>query len=178
MEVDYDRAIRLLAFHAVQERSPEYRLRSVMRWFSRTYSTPLAEVENMPTEYILSNYYEVLYAELESEELEKERTLLTESTAEKAERLRREAQDEASTEALLKQIEAEQKQDALKDKDLRALGDAKAQEMRQALDRTLPEPSLGNKQVLLPNISYKFVPNEEMEKLIAETDAANLNKGK
>lgn len=65
MPFDFVEAIRLVAMQAVAECSPEYQLRSVMRWWSREFHTPLAEVYEIPLENILLDYYECKYEEMD-----------------------------------------------------------------------------------------------------------------
>ena len=139
-----------------------------MRWFSRTYHTPLTEVEKLPIEYLLQHYYENYYTELEPEDLDKERTLLIETKAEKTERLRKEAEDELATQAFMQQQETAEKQKASKSET----------PLSNPVTRSkLPEPSLDNPGVLAPRIDYKFVSDQDMENLIQSIDHTNLIKG-
>lgn len=58
------KAIALLAFRAAEEPDYEAFIRKVQRWYSRSFSTPLAEVEGMADEVLLQTYFEDRYCEL------------------------------------------------------------------------------------------------------------------
>ena len=49
---------QLEAITAVLARNEAYQYRKICRWFSRAYSTPLKEVEQLPWDYLLTHYYE------------------------------------------------------------------------------------------------------------------------
>lgn len=60
MGIDYAKAVRILALREVarEESTPEYSLRRVLRWYSRTFHTPLHVVYRLPVHDILVAYYE------------------------------------------------------------------------------------------------------------------------
>lgn len=94
MKPRYLTALRLLALHNAtsDSPSPDYMLRRVFRWYSKTFHTPLHEVENLPLHDVLVHYHEANYEELEEQELEVERDLLVMTAEErKAEKLRQDA---------------------------------------------------------------------------------------
>jgi hypothetical protein len=64
MDKDTLKAIQVLALQSVEDPTYEDFYRSVCRWFSKEFSTPLTEVQEMGDEYVLSHYYETMYAEV------------------------------------------------------------------------------------------------------------------
>ncbi len=49
---------------------PEYVWRSIKRWYSSTYSTPMAEVDKIPESDILTHYWESHYESMDAAQLE------------------------------------------------------------------------------------------------------------
>jgi hypothetical protein len=64
---------RLLALKDVLTGTAEYQHRRILRWYSRTFATPLHDVEQLPLEYVLQHYYESFWEKAEPEELEEAR---------------------------------------------------------------------------------------------------------
>lgn len=91
-DLDYLKALRILAFRAVEKRDHEYVVRHVCRWYSERFHTPLGEVEAIPLEQVLTHFFEVQVEEMDDEARDELRALLCET---RAERLRREADEEA-----------------------------------------------------------------------------------
>lgn len=60
--------IRIRALAGVMDPDEEYTLRDIFRWYSREFSTKLHEVEGLPLEYVLLNWFEVQYQELDEDE--------------------------------------------------------------------------------------------------------------
>lgn len=90
--------IRIRALAGVMDPDEEYTLRDIFRWYSREFSTPLHEVEGLPLESILINWFEVQYAELEPEE---QNALALELIESPDERKAREEADKKSEDAFL-----------------------------------------------------------------------------
>jgi len=67
--VSWLRDLQLLAMQAVVKEVGDYNLRHIMRWYSRTFHTPLHMVEDIPLEDVLRHYYEVQFEDLEEPEL-------------------------------------------------------------------------------------------------------------
>jgi hypothetical protein len=90
----------------------DYGLRSVFRWYSKTFSTPLHTVEALPLEEVLRHYFEARYEEMDAEAREVEIERLTTTPEE----LRRKklSEDAADAEALEfgKEAEEEEKEPA------------------------------------------------------------------
>ena len=145
---------------------PGYELRRVFRWYSRTFATPLHEVQNLPVEDVLRAYFEQKFEEMEDEKLEQ----LVREVAISPERMR----------------EIEREEDRRAVEDLEFEGDAKEEServgvekvvmpVRNALEGLLSQVrSQGREAVLFqdrpsapkvePGIKMTFVSEEEMEK--------------
>lgn len=119
-------AHRLIALNTVlhPDTDPDYELRRIFRWFSKTFNTPLAQVYGLPLDEVLQHYYEARYEELEDAEPEdndqdqrpyliRERDILCETAEERQIRLVVEAEDKRIGDKFLRMVEAEE---AVKDK--------------------------------------------------------------
>lgn len=100
---------RVRALRCVLEDGPEYRLRQIQRWYSRSFSTPLAEVNALPLEEVIGAYFEDAYGKLEGEDLEKEVALVVETAEESRRRVLDEGQGDASDDAFFKKVQEESK---------------------------------------------------------------------
>ena len=58
------RALRLIALAEADEQSLEAWYKSVCRWYSREFHTPLQQVLEMSDEYVLATYYEDVFWKL------------------------------------------------------------------------------------------------------------------
>ena len=58
MDLDTFRAIQVLALDSIENLTWDSFYRKVCRWYSKTFSTPLKEVEALPETYVLQHYYE------------------------------------------------------------------------------------------------------------------------
>lgn len=63
--------------------------RKICRWFSRTFVTPLVEVYDLPSDFVLQHYLEDQYEALTHEERRDKLIELTETPEERIERMRR-----------------------------------------------------------------------------------------
>jgi hypothetical protein len=90
--------IRIRALAGVMDPDEEYTLRDIYRWYSREFSTKLHEVEGLPLEYVLLNWFEVQYQELDEDE---QLALARELVETPEERKAREETDKQSDEAFL-----------------------------------------------------------------------------
>lgn len=74
--MDLVEAIRLISLRLVvnsqsrksEDVDPDYELRKIFRWYSKTFCTPLDRVEELPIVDILSAYFEETYEELAAED--------------------------------------------------------------------------------------------------------------
>jgi hypothetical protein len=113
-DLDLFKAIRLCAFGAVKNKDSEYLLRYICRWYSREFSTPLAEVYDIPLEELLQHFFECRYEDMGDEELEAEAALLRETQAERLEREAREREAAMADDEFFRQVKEEARQQALK----------------------------------------------------------------
>jgi hypothetical protein len=93
--MDQYRAIRLRALGAVVKPNKDYIIRKVLRWYSKTFFTPLAQVEDLPLEDVFQAFYEEKYAEMSEEEVEAERQELLTSDQDRYEQILAEEAEEA-----------------------------------------------------------------------------------
>lgn len=161
------RDLRLLALRAVLKptKDPEYNLRRIFRWYSRTFNTPLHVVADLPLDDILQNYYEVTYEDLVSEAetkspqfLDIEIAELTETDADKIIRHRHEAEDELDNAKFMAKVEEGERK-------------KKAKEARKFTGLDEPMDNKG----LIPSEASFIVPNEEFKSSItAQTERRSL----
>lgn len=112
--MDYPKAIQLNALHAVVKHDNEYMIRYILRWYSKTFFTPLHIVETLPFQDILQHYWETYYEDREAPEIEDDIKELTETPEEKASREEKEKVKKDKDEEFFKK--AKQKAEAEKNK--------------------------------------------------------------
>lgn len=107
------RAIKINAMMAIKK--PDYSafLRKIFRWYSKTFYTPLRDVEDMPIVEILTAYYEELYDKMEEADLKQESIKLSMSEQEWTEKLIAEEQEEL---AFMKAVQSKKKIEDIKPK--------------------------------------------------------------
>src|SRR5579859_6543249 len=96
-------AERLLALRCVKtfrddpkQADPSYFVRRMIRWFSETMSTPLAEVERMPLAKVARHYWEAHYEDMtEPGDLEMEADSITQTREEREGKAAGEAKEKA-----------------------------------------------------------------------------------
>lgn len=98
---------QLLALKAVELGDESYSLRTVFRWYSKTFHVPLPDVIDIPLEDVLQAYFESRYEELEPDAREKIIRELVMSEEEKAAATLDAEAEKASDEDFLKEAEAE-----------------------------------------------------------------------
>lgn len=171
-------AIRLKALRdVIKGDSPDYALRKVFRWYSKTFHTPLHEVEDLPTEYVLQTYWESQYEELEDQKIDQEVVELTKTDEE------RKAEDRAWDEQQAEEVEFARmvgekkppapKMEDLKPEPIKALvqdeppKDVKAVEKAVDGVQNLSE-ALSKIKEFPPDVRMTFVTEEDMEALLEE----------
>ena len=92
-EINSLKATRLLAYRAVTKRDPEYVFRHILRWYSRTFSTPLHEVEDLPIDEVMRHFFVVRFEDMDESELEEEELDLRLTDAEKKTKAEKEKTD-------------------------------------------------------------------------------------
>lgn len=163
--MDLAAEIKIIAFSEVQKNTAEYRLRSVYRWYSRAFATPLHMVPSLPFTDVLTAYFEDQFENMDAEDLEAERKLLTETVDQKAARI---AEEEAVANAEVefqafaaseaKRLESTQIQ---KQEPVRPI----QHPHRQAKEAELPEV-----KEIPPDITVKFVDEGFFEDLMDKID--------
>ena len=68
--MDYYKHLRIIALNSVISPDEPYLIRKIVRWYSKTFSTPISVVEEIPLEHILTAYYESEFEDKKEEELE------------------------------------------------------------------------------------------------------------
>jgi hypothetical protein len=106
-DLDLLKATRLLAFAAVEKRDADYLLRYILRWYSRTFATPLHEVDALPLEDVLEHYFECQAEDMEDEDKDEVLARLIETRSERLEREAKEAEEAVADDAFYKATLAE-----------------------------------------------------------------------
>lgn len=164
--MDRYRALRLRAMQAVEHPDSDDQLRSIFRWYSRTFHTPLHLVEELPVDDVLSAYYEESYEGMNDEERKRETAELLETPEQKKIRLRQKDEEraEAFEFARIAAEEERRKEDRKRLADLKPEG-AKPLAVQKTPEASLPKP-LKDLKELPPDIEMKFVDDAEFEKEI------------
>lgn len=120
MAIEWPRALRILALKEAlsEEPSHDYFIRKVFRWYSKTFSTPLHLVYELPLFDIMQAYYEESYANLadekESPELHEELSNLSKSEDELEKDKLQKDKEEVDLWLMEKDMASDNKQDAEK----------------------------------------------------------------
>lgn len=86
--MNYWDSFRYIALKNVLNPDTDFYLRRLMRWYSKTFHTPLHIVEEeIPIEHVLLAYFEEKYESLEPDDIEDLKLELLETPEEKAEKL-------------------------------------------------------------------------------------------
>ncbi len=155
--------VRILALHAAMSDSGEFRLRAIYRWYSKTFATPLHLVDTLPITSILQAYFEDRYEDLNEEELEAERARLTETSAQRKERIKEEEMEAASEAAFMAmaQLEAKKLED-VKLPEQTVVGNMEPKQSGKVPDLG---PSI-NTQQLPPDVKISFVSEGFFDELL------------
>jgi hypothetical protein len=106
-KIDMLKAVRVLAFRAVQAKESEYLFRYIMRWYSREFHTRLQDVEEIPIEEVLMHYFEDRYEHMSDEEIDEELGQLIETDAERIAREAKEELDRQDDDEFFEEMKAE-----------------------------------------------------------------------
>jgi hypothetical protein len=112
--VDLYEAYQLLAARAILLPDREAWYRHVCRWYSKTFHTPLHEVQDLPTEFVLQNYYEGAIEEMDAEHRAEFLEDVTLTDEERKQRKVEESQVEKVDEDFFEKLNAEVKADQMK----------------------------------------------------------------
>lgn len=168
-QFDIVEALRIIALKNVVNGDAEYHTRFLFRWYSRTFSTPLHEVQNLDIWDILTAYFEEKFEDMSQEEREEQIAALTEDEDEREARLTAEARDRLESDQL---IELSKKQNAAKlAASLPKLG---MENLQQGVQPIQTVAELGQ---IPENVQLTFIPEDEFERLL-EGGFANQTKTK
>ncbi len=169
MELDFAGQIRLIAFNEVRSQSAAYKLRSVYRWYSARFATPLHMVKRLPFSDVLTAYFEDQFENLDAEEMEEERLRLIETEDQRIARIAAEEAEasaevdfQAFAEAEAKRLETTQipKQEAV-----RPIQHPHRKEAPEA-----PEFADAPATPIPPDITVKFVDDGFFEELCEDLE--------
>lgn len=155
--------------------SPEYFLRRIYRWYSKTFFTPLHEAFKLDVGFVLQQYYETRYEEMEDVERMEEAEILAETEEETAERLAQEKADKEADDDFLKMVEAEEASKSLR-KAVKMGEDLanKVQSMGQLLTSVVvPQAEAAVQEMVQnmvppPDIKMEVVSDEEIRRIEEE----------
>ena len=102
LELDLVRCIQIDALWCVQrdlddQSDGDFTLRSIQRWFSKTFHMPLPHVEELPLPYVLQHYYEESYGDMSEWDFQ-EAVKRAIATKEEITQIRKEEQEEFDAE--------------------------------------------------------------------------------
>lgn len=165
--MDFFKAIKVKAFRDVlfsnsdkHPPNPDYNLRFIFRWYSKTFHTPLHEVDALPLEGVIRAFFEEKYEGMDEDDREEEIRALTESEEERGQRLTQEEQQKFTDKVFQEAIE---KREAGK---LEAKpGSAPIKEIPKT-SRGLSEVNLPQAKAEQPVIKMTFMSDAELDALI------------
>jgi hypothetical protein len=177
----YD-ALKLLALRAVMKPDGDAHFRSICRWYSITFHTPLHMVEEIPEEDILIAYYEKTYEDMEDPERQELLKVLLETEEEKKAKARAKDIEDAEAFAFTRRLAAEEKERLAKAKLTEVKPIERKPSMLSAADRRpsqLPQerpPQAFEK--LEPDVAIKFVDAADFEKELEGFGMMSPKEGK
>jgi hypothetical protein len=177
--MDIVQVMRLRALKAVLYPDSEYFLRKIIRWYSKTFSTPIEKVEEIPVEEILQAFYEERYEAMSEEQLEEEReTLIKDPEELRAEQLLEDQEevDSFETRRIIAAEEEAQKKAAAQKK--AKLLEAPQQVPGPLAIKPMQETTLvsGPAPAIPPGITMSFESDKEFEKLLDQEGLGGFQK--
>lgn len=157
-------ALRLIALKGAVKPDAESNVRYVMRWYSKTFHTPLHVVEaEIPLEDLWLAFFEERYHNYDPETLEEEVAKLLETPEQRKEREMAEESEKAAETEFVKLAEQANQ--------VKKKVDEAAEKMKLAAGmlstNNLPETQRGILEPLEPDIQMEFVDDADMEKLLS-----------
>lgn len=173
------RGLQVAAMRAVAAAQPEYRekldadgdyfLRTVFRWYSKTFSTPLHEVADLPLDDVLLHYWESQYEEMEADEREAVIKRLRETDEERRQREAKDSEAVDADEAWLRQVEQEEQERLAKKNAPAAAAPASAKGAKRPTEKDSQLPDYEEKPI--EGFSVNFVNDpKEIEDLMKKWD--------
>lgn len=160
-------ALNLIALKGALKPDGESNLRYVMRWYSKTFFTPLHDVPDLPIEDVWLAFFEERYHGMKREDLEEQVALALETPEERNSRVRAEEDAKAQEDAFVAMSE-KMARTAPKPVPLPANPDpAGLLSQIPNLPETMPDAA--NREAvgpLEPDIKMTFVDPDEMERLM------------
>jgi hypothetical protein len=86
--------IKVSSLASIKNPDTDYFVRFVMRWYSKTFHTPLHQVDDLPLDHVFQAYYEEMYEKMDEKDLKQEVFKNSMSPEEWAEQLRKEEEEE------------------------------------------------------------------------------------
>lgn len=151
-------AFQLIALNSAKKPDYESNTRYVLRWYSKTFHTPLHIVYDLPLDEIWLTYYEERYQEMTEEDLEAEIERVLETPDARNEREMAEELKKSEELTFMKMAEQSRKDH----KNLKSSLD-KALETVKNLETSV---SLPEAPVIEESIEMSFISDSEMEKLL------------
>lgn len=148
--------IQKIAFLSVLRPDYDAWIRKVCRWYSRTFKTPLDQVEDLPINYVLQHYWETVFDEMEDAE---KRQALMELLETPEDRKKRVEQEQRAEEDFVAAAQAEVDKEKIKNKQTLK----KAIKGLEKLAMKPPEPPP-------EEVEVKFVDEAVLEALIEAGD--------
>lgn len=132
---------RIEAALAVRRHDGDYRLRQIFRWYSRTFHTPLHQVQDLDLMDVLQAFYEDRFGDMKDEELHDEIQDLIRTPEEDMRAAREDAKTRAEDELAAQAIEAslQAAELAAKSKEKQTISPV---DPREPVIRPLPEATL------------------------------------
>lgn len=157
-------ALRLIALAGVYKPDAESNLRYVMRWYSKTFHTPLHQVYELPIDDVWLAFYEERYQALDRDELEAEVAETLESPEARSEREMSEEAENASSLEFAKMSETMAKVTKVVEN---------VKDYIESAPTSLPETA---PPVIEENIQMEFIDDAEMERLMNDGMATQTKK--
>jgi hypothetical protein len=164
-----DEALRLVALRLIHKPDREFFLRRVMRWYSKTFHTPLERVEEIPTDDLLRVWYEEQYLAMSPDDLERERVDLLTTSQQRYEQILTECADEAEMFVTSQVIAAEEARAKLEAKK------AKEQKIAEPQAKSGPIRPVTMPETDLPRVSSNVPPDITMNFMDEKSFEAELN---
>lgn len=168
--------LQIIALREVLADTNEYRLRWLFRWYSKTFSTPLSSVKEIPLTDILQAFWETTYEAMEPEAIEDERQRLLETAEQRRDRILREDAERSEADRFAEEIEAQAKRAPQKIEDLQVKEPQVVKTREKIKEIELPDPK---KPPVMPtelpeNVSIKFMPTNFFDELADKLDGLEI----
>ena len=157
--MDY-RLIRLRALHSVLFPDEDYVVRKAIRWYSKTFHTPLAVVEEMPLGDIFEAFYEEHYEAMAPQDRDAEKEDLLLSDEDRYQKILAEEADEAEMFETAKVLMAQEAGQAEKNKKDKII----AQTTQKMPMHEIPETDLPELGPIPEDVTMTFISDEELER--------------